>query len=56
MQRQKRLHSSREQLRNVRRARRFTERYGVAEAHPDDYMKMPAETKADWDALLDQIK
>ena len=54
--RPKHQHSSTELLSNVRRARRFAERYGVDDSNPADFMDQPPEQQADWDSLLNRIK
>lgn len=51
--RPQRSHSLHELRFNVRRAKRFAERYGVDEAHPDDYQNPPP---SDFQRLLNQIK
>ena len=51
----KRVRSWEETRKNVAKAREFTEKYGVGEAHPDDYM-LPSAEQAEWDDLLKQMK
>jgi hypothetical protein len=53
--RQRRTHSWQEARSNVRRAKQFTERYGLAESNPAEFM-MPAADQQLFDDLLRRIK
>jgi hypothetical protein len=54
--RKQRTLSSHELLSNVRRARRFTERYEIDHSNPAEFMNQTTEQQAGWDNLLSQIK
>lgn len=54
--RAKRINSWDEPLASVARAKRLTERFGLHEAHPDDYLDRLSDKEAkDWDDLLKKI-
>jgi exonuclease V gamma subunit len=52
--RAKRINSWQEPLEHVSRAKKFMERFGVHEAHPDEYM-LPSNEQKEWDDLLKKI-
>jgi hypothetical protein len=54
--RAKRTNSWQEPLEHVSKAKQFMERFGVHEAHPDEYLEplKPNEEK-DWDDLLKRM-
>jgi hypothetical protein len=53
--RARRTKSWRETHSNVVKAKRFAERYGVDDAHPDDYIPLSVQ-QPDWDDLLNKLK
>jgi chemotaxis methyl-accepting protein methylase len=54
--RAKRTSSWQEPLEHVSRAKKFMERFGVHEAHPDEYLdKLPSNEQKEWDELLKKI-
>jgi len=54
--RAKRTSSWQEPLENVARAKKFVERFGLQEAHPDDYLDpLPKSEEAAWGALISKI-
>ena len=52
----RRTHSSQELLSNVRRAKRWAEKYGVDEANPDEFIEGLASSSDQFDDLLSRIK
>ncbi len=52
----RRIKSLDEAQANVRRAKEMLERYGLGEAHPDDYMTINDGEALIWEQLLNKLK